>query len=161
MPLQNIISPKQSYRNPPIISLPHHFPSFLFLPSFTVVFSLVPRVAPTDFALKPDSSGTGLIATWKAPDPAKVNGRIIYYVIKYRKVGTTEESTTERIGVSGNLLSRKFGLLLKPDIHRTGKSGCWWVDWQYAQSPIWSTRDCPFSSHFPAPLLRIARLNLP
>ena len=59
----------------------------------------VPSVTPTDFVLKPDSSGTGLVSTWKAPDPTKVNGRITYYVIKYRRFGTTEENTTQRIGV--------------------------------------------------------------
>ena len=68
---------------------------------FVPVYSFaVPRVAPTDFVLKPDSSGTRLIATWKAPDPTKVNGRVTFYTIKYRKVGSTDEKTTERIGVS-------------------------------------------------------------
>ena len=60
----------------------------------------VPRVAPTDFALKPDRTGTALIATWKAPDPATVNGRITFYTIKYRQVGSVLEKTTGRIGVS-------------------------------------------------------------
>ncbi|KAM7446448.1 putative aminophospholipid-translocase [Porites harrisoni] len=57
----------------------------------------VPSVTPTDFVLKRDSSGTRLISTWKAPDSTKVNGRITYYVIKYRKFGSTEENTTQRI----------------------------------------------------------------
>ena len=57
-------------------------------------------VAPRDFALKPDSSGTGLIATWSAPDPLRVNGRITFYAIQYRKVGNREVKTTSGIEVS-------------------------------------------------------------
>lgn len=57
----------------------------------------VPMVAPRDFALKPDSSGTGLIATWSAPDPLRVNGRITFYAIQYRKVGNREVKTTSGI----------------------------------------------------------------
>ena len=59
----------------------------------------VPRIPPTDFVLKPDSSGRGLIATWKAPDPTKVNGRIAFYIIKFRKVGSQVENTTAIIEV--------------------------------------------------------------
>lgn len=57
----------------------------------------VPRVPPTDFVLKPDSTGKGLIATWKAPDPTKVNGRVSFYKIIFRKVGSKVENTTEDI----------------------------------------------------------------
>ena len=59
----------------------------------------VPRVPLTDFVLEPDSSGRGLIATWKAPDPTKVNGRITFYIIKFRKVGSQVENTTAIIEV--------------------------------------------------------------
>ena len=61
--------------------------------------SAVPVVPPTDFVLEPDSSGRGLIATWKAPDPTKVNGRISFYIIKFRKVGSQVENTTTDIEV--------------------------------------------------------------
>lgn len=60
---------------------------------------VVPRVPPTDFVLKPDSTGKGLIATWKAPDPTKVNGRVSFYKIIFRKVGSKVENTTEDIPV--------------------------------------------------------------
>jgi len=59
----------------------------------------VPRVPPADLVLKPDSSGRGLIATWKAPDPTKVNGRISFYIIKFRKVGSQGDNTTAIIDV--------------------------------------------------------------
>lgn len=71
----------------------------------------VPKIPPTDLVLKPDSSGRGLIATWKAPDPTKVNGRITYYIIKFRKVGSLEENTTGIIGVCKHQLFGNFILL--------------------------------------------------
>ncbi|KAL9985599.1 hypothetical protein ACROYT_G008021 [Oculina patagonica] len=67
----------------------------------------VPRVPPTDLVLKPDSSGRGLIATWKAPDPTKVNGRITFYIIKFRKVGSQVENTTGIIGADKQSYSIK------------------------------------------------------
>lgn len=50
--------------------------------------------------MKPDGSGTALIATWTEPDPIRVNGKVSFYIIKYRKQGEIDEQTTNRIGVS-------------------------------------------------------------
>lgn len=48
--------------------------------------------------MKPDGSGTALIATWTEPDPIRVNGKVSFYIIKYRKQGEIDEQTTNRIG---------------------------------------------------------------
>lgn len=58
----------------------------------------VPRATPRDFRMKPDGSGTALIATWTEPDPIRVNGKVSFYIIKYRKQGEIDEQTTNRIG---------------------------------------------------------------
>ena len=71
-----------------------------FVHIINICLLAVPRVPPTDFVLKPDSTGRGLIATWKAPDPTKLNGRISYYKIIFRKVGSQVENKTEDIAVS-------------------------------------------------------------
>lgn len=81
-----------------IFNLFHFHFSFALLKVYHCLF-VVPRIPPTDFVLKPDSSGRGLIATWKAPDPIKVNGRIAFYIIKFRKVGSQVENTTAVIDV--------------------------------------------------------------
>ena len=60
----------------------------------------MPRATPRDFRMKPDGSGTALIATWTEPDPTRVNGKVSFYTIKYRKQGEIDEQTTNRIGVS-------------------------------------------------------------
>ena len=57
----------------------------------------VPRSPPTNFTLKPDNAGSGLIATWKPPRMA--NGQITFHLIKFRKVGSSKLNVT-KIGVS-------------------------------------------------------------
>lgn len=83
---------------------PLSFPSELCWKNKLLPFLLaVPSVTPREFSLKPDSSGTGLIATWTVPDPTRVNGKISFYIIKYRKQGEINEQTTNRIEVSSHL----------------------------------------------------------
>lgn len=58
---------------------------------------VVLRVLLIDFVLKFDSIGKGLIVIWKVLDLIKVNGRVLFYKIIFRKVGSKMENIIEDI----------------------------------------------------------------